>query len=245
MAPCSPAGRRPRPPHSRRAPPEAQQQLQPIPRWRAAAFRPGQGDRRHWKCSGNGSLRPSAGIQHVSCLLQTSSFAGKAQSRTGPAERRTSTERRTCGLLACRAGAAEAPGDEALSADSVWRWRTTQLRRIIYFSLPALSIPLADPLMSLVDTICIGQVGAHAHSTSFVVPISIVAPPCINQLQLKSVRATTPANKMAAYLLPCTGPGDWGSALARMVLWAACITSAWSGYCKRVDRQISKTHRHA
>ena len=51
---------------------------------------------------------------------------------------------------------------EPFSTDrsSLWRWRKCTAQRILLFAGPALSIPLADPLMSLIDSICIGQVGA-------------------------------------------------------------------------------------
>lgn len=39
-----------------------------------------------------------------------------------------------------------------------WPWRRRLVKRILLFAAPAISMPLADPLMSLVDTICIGQV---------------------------------------------------------------------------------------
>ena len=39
-----------------------------------------------------------------------------------------------------------------------WPWRRKLALRILAFAAPAISMPLADPLMSLVDTICIGQV---------------------------------------------------------------------------------------
>lgn len=41
---------------------------------------------------------------------------------------------------------------------TLWQWRKTQLWKIALFTGPALSIPLADPIMSLVDTVCVGQV---------------------------------------------------------------------------------------
>lgn len=40
----------------------------------------------------------------------------------------------------------------------IWQWRKAQLHKIAMFTGPALSIPLADPIMSLVDTVCVGQV---------------------------------------------------------------------------------------
>lgn len=42
--------------------------------------------------------------------------------------------------------------------------RLALLKRIAAFAGPALSIPLADPLMSLIDTISIGQVSAKGRS---------------------------------------------------------------------------------
>lgn len=48
---------------------------------------------------------------------------------------------------------AESVSDES----SMWQWRKAQLCKIGMFAGPALSIPLADPIMSLVDTVCIGQ----------------------------------------------------------------------------------------
>ena len=48
--------------------------------------------------------------------------------------------------------------DFVSSGSSMWQWRQAQLYKIAMFTGPALSIPLADPIMSLVDTVCIGQV---------------------------------------------------------------------------------------
>ncbi|KAJ1477849.1 hypothetical protein T484DRAFT_1819854 [Baffinella frigidus] len=39
----------------------------------------------------------------------------------------------------------------------VKKWRRRELGRIVKLALPALSIPLADPIMSLVDSVCIGR----------------------------------------------------------------------------------------
>ena len=38
-----------------------------------------------------------------------------------------------------------------------WEARMAMLKTIVMFAGPALSIPLGDPLMSLVDTVCVGQ----------------------------------------------------------------------------------------
>lgn len=40
---------------------------------------------------------------------------------------------------------------------ALWPWRWRLLLQIARFGLPALSIPLADPMMGLVDTLCIAQ----------------------------------------------------------------------------------------
>ena len=46
----------------------------------------------------------------------------------------------------------------SLTYTDIWQWRKAQLHKIALFTGPALSIPLADPIMSLVDTVCVGQV---------------------------------------------------------------------------------------
>lgn len=46
----------------------------------------------------------------------------------------------------------------SLTHTDIWQWRKAQLHKIALFTGPALSIPLADPIMSLVDTVCVGQV---------------------------------------------------------------------------------------
>merc|ERR1712216_393298 len=45
------------------------------------------------------------------------------------------------------------------SPEDLWIWRKKLLWRLVAFVIPALSITLADPLMSLVDTLCIGRYG--------------------------------------------------------------------------------------
>ena len=59
----------------------------------------------------------------------------------------------TCATTASASGSAPASAEVG-----TWQWRKAQLRTIAMFTGPALSIPLADPIMSLVDTVCIGQV---------------------------------------------------------------------------------------
>mmetsp|Transcript_37710 Transcript_37710/g.103626 ORF Transcript_37710/g.103626 Transcript_37710/m.103626 type:complete len:543 (+) Transcript_37710:63-1691(+) len=55
----------------------------------------------------------------------------------------------------------ERTGEESLQDLSAWRRR--ELRRIIAFAGPALTIPLADPLMTLIDTICVGRAAGTTH----------------------------------------------------------------------------------
>ena len=40
------------------------------------------------------------------------------------------------------------------------KWRRREILRIFRFSLPALSITMADPLMSFIDAVCIGRGGS-------------------------------------------------------------------------------------
>ena len=54
--------------------------------------------------------------------------------------------------------AAASAADNSLEGKNIWQWRKAQLQKIAVFTGPALSIPLADPIMSLVDTVCVGQV---------------------------------------------------------------------------------------
>lgn len=41
---------------------------------------------------------------------------------------------------------------------AAWAWRTDKARMMLRFIGPALILPLADPLMSVIDTICVGKV---------------------------------------------------------------------------------------
>ena len=61
-------------------------------------------------------------------------------------------------IVARTANAPDFVSDE----NGLWQWRKAQLYKIALFTGPALSIPLADPIMSLVDTVCIGQVPVGA-----------------------------------------------------------------------------------
>ena len=72
----------------------------------------------------------------------------------------------SAGLAASRASVAPNPevGPNDGNDVSVWEWRKREAGNIMRFAIPALSIPLADPVMSLVDAICVGQLLAHAHA---------------------------------------------------------------------------------
>lgn len=47
----------------------------------------------------------------------------------------------------------------AVSGNEEWSWKVSTAKRMLEFMGPALIIPLGDPLMSLTDTVFIGQVG--------------------------------------------------------------------------------------
>jgi Na+-driven multidrug efflux pump len=42
--------------------------------------------------------------------------------------------------------------------EAAWAWRTDKIMSMLRFMAPAMILPLADPLMSIIDTICIGKV---------------------------------------------------------------------------------------
>jgi hypothetical protein len=63
--------------------------------------------------------------------------------------------RRGVGFTVAAQGAAAGMGD---SGSYSLEWKLDKLREMAVFMLPALTIPLAEPVMSMVDTICIGQV---------------------------------------------------------------------------------------
>lgn len=46
----------------------------------------------------------------------------------------------------------------AVSSNDEWNWKLNTLQRMLLFMGPALIIPLGDPLMTLTDTVFIGQV---------------------------------------------------------------------------------------
>ncbi len=61
-----------------------------------------------------------------------------------------------------RTAAAASDGQPLGSSNAAWEAET--LKRMLQFMAPAMVLPIADPLMSVVDTICIGQVSATARS---------------------------------------------------------------------------------
>ena len=67
-----------------------------------------------------------------------------------------SVRRHRAAAAASDVGGAEGPGD----AGSAWQYRRDTSKQMLRFMGPALLLPLADPLMSLVDTVCIGQARA-------------------------------------------------------------------------------------
>ena len=62
--------------------------------------------------------------------------------------------------------AVSAPFPDAEPSSSHQALAPLTLSRVLAFSLPALGAVLADPLMSLVDTACVGQVSACLLYTS-------------------------------------------------------------------------------
>lgn len=53
-------------------------------------------------------------------------------------------------------------GDVLPDAATQQAWQRGTLRGMLTFMAPALAIPMADPLMSLVDTVCLGQFAGTA-----------------------------------------------------------------------------------
>ena len=74
--------------------------------------------------------------------------------------RSTTMERGGLGWQQLKMGLRGSAGPEMPQGErdeSVQKWRRRELGRIVQLALPALSIPLADPIMSLVDSVCIGR----------------------------------------------------------------------------------------
>ena len=71
-----------------------------------------------------------------------------------------------------------------------WVWRTSWCVRVLAFCVPLLSIPIADPLMSLIDIMCVGQ-GGSSEQLASLVPATLVFNFC--SYCFFSVSATTTA----------------------------------------------------
>lgn len=50
------------------------------------------------------------------------------------------------------------PEESSLDGIELWRWRRELLGKFARFAGPAICIPLADPLLSLIDSVAVGQV---------------------------------------------------------------------------------------
>ena len=109
--------------------------------------------------------------RRVTCKSQH----GRARLRSHPDHPNTCQSAAICwqGLQAVKRAAAASPRTvdsrnvvtkaaqvdvPAFNETDIWQWRQAQLWQIAKFTGPALSIPLADPIMSLVDTVCVGRV---------------------------------------------------------------------------------------
>ena len=109
-------------------------------------------------CNKQSKAQPITGnLCHESLLDQRSSNVALCQSLRQRSLHSTGRHARPVGVRRIVARAANAP-DFVSGENGLWQWRKAQLCKIAMFTGPALSIPLADPIMSLVDTVCIGQV---------------------------------------------------------------------------------------
>ena len=109
-------------------------------------------------CNKRSKAQPIIGnMCHAMLLDQQSSNVAGCQSLRQHSLHSTDRHARPVGVRRIVARAANAP-DFVSGENGLWQWRKAQLYKIAMFTGPALSIPLADPIMSLVDTVCIGQV---------------------------------------------------------------------------------------
>uniref|UniRef100_A0A061S4R5 Protein DETOXIFICATION n=1 Tax=Tetraselmis sp. GSL018 TaxID=582737 RepID=A0A061S4R5_9CHLO len=94
--------------------------------------------------------RHSVGILTVNAHTRSSetSLCEAAEEKTTDKEDRTSVENDSL---------AKATSIFPSEEDSIWTWRRKMLWTILKFIGPALFIPLSDPLMSVVDTVTVGQ----------------------------------------------------------------------------------------
>ena len=79
------------------------------------------------------------------CRAASPAFAGSMNRVQGGAKRQPFKQN-----LHASAG----PGIQGKDEIPVRKWRRRELGRILRLAIPALSIPLADPIMSLVDSVC-------------------------------------------------------------------------------------------
>lgn len=62
----------------------------------------------------------------------------------------------------CAAEISQYRDDLPVNEEFTWEWRARTMKGMLAFALPALAIPLADPLLSVVDTLCVSQVSLPA-----------------------------------------------------------------------------------
>lgn len=96
-------------------------------------------------------------------------------------------------LVACTR-AVEGPGDENHEA-----WTQSIVKKMGLFMIPAVITPLADPLMSLVDTVCIGQF-AGTQELAALGPANLIfafAQYAFTGLSIATIRGETPGGEAA------------------------------------------------
>ena len=74
---------------------------------------------------------------------------------------RTRSKGAKAGELQVRCASSSQGINASSQSDRAWRRRVQHAKRILFFAGPALSIPLADPAMHLMDSVIIGQVATH------------------------------------------------------------------------------------
>lgn len=73
-------------------------------------------------------------------------------------------------VLRCAINEAALVEDPVPESDGVWAWRMRTIKRILAFAIPAVAIPLANPLLSVVDTVIVAQVGGWSRSVATSIP---------------------------------------------------------------------------
>eukprot|EP00241_Pyramimonas_parkeae_P001007 CAMPEP_0114254866 /NCGR_PEP_ID=MMETSP0058-20121206/17238_1 /TAXON_ID=36894 /ORGANISM="Pyramimonas parkeae, CCMP726" /LENGTH=541 /DNA_ID=CAMNT_0001369175 /DNA_START=98 /DNA_END=1723 /DNA_ORIENTATION=+ len=130
------------------------------------------------RCPGHNRLRRRVNLRSQSQTSRrvsppTAWLAGRSNSRTHACKLSGSTPERRKARAHVRAQAhaqIQAEVDVAALADraevlgdmSLWAWRRNAIWQVVSFVVPALSISVADAMMTLVDTLCIGQFGSTA-----------------------------------------------------------------------------------